>query len=239
MSRAREAEYTPEQLDAFYERASRRGIVLRRQRRLVFVLTLIVLVIAVVVPLTALQLGRSPTPSITKSETGPYVDVAWRKVEYPGLNFRSTQYPHALGCGKHSTPLPTGEVLPVDVQQVSYIEPRHGPRLAIVLVRCLSGTPTPSSLYAFNGVGRGAHPRLFAVLLAPPSSGTASLWYATDFTTTRSRIAMTPKGVIGSAAICCPNVIAHMVWTWTGLSFSQSVTSYPYITSPVQPAGGN
>jgi hypothetical protein len=32
-------------------------------------------------------------------------------------------------------------------------------------------------------------------------------------------------------------VIAHMVWRWTGLSFSHSVTSSPYVTGPVQPAG--
>ena len=238
MSLAREADYTPEQLDAFYERASRRGKALRLQRRVAFVLASIVALIAVVAPLAALQSGSSPTPSLAQSEAGPYIDVAWRKVEYPGLNFALTPYPHALGCGRHSAPLPTGEVVPVDVQQVSYLQPRDGPRLAIVLVRCLSGTPTPSSLYAFNGVGPNAHPHLFAVLLAPPRSGAATLWYATGFTTSGSRIKMTPKGVTGSdsAGICCPNVVAHMVWTWTGLSFSQSATSYPYVTNPAQPA---
>lgn len=231
MSLAPEKNRTPEEMDRLFERTVRRGTALRRRNRLTVLSALIVLMVAVAVPVLATGVNSSKSPTLAQVAAGPYGDVAWRSVQYPGLNFATSAYPKTLGCSTTSTATPTGFVFPVDVQQVSYLQPQNGPRLAIVLVHCLSGSPTPSSLYAFDGMTNG-HPQLFAVLLAPPTSGSASLWYATGFSTSGDKIVMPAKGVTGSAPVCCPNVTALMHWTWNGSIFERSVRTAPIVASP-------
>jgi hypothetical protein len=195
-------------------------------------MAMVILLAAVVIPVAAALRSQYPRPpDLTTVAAGSYADVAWRTVQYPGLNFATIQYPRPLGCGQNSSPTPTGFVFPVDVQQVSYLQPTNGPRLAIVLVRCLSGTPTPSSLYAFDGVEPGGHPHLFAALLAPPQSGAGPSWYGNSFSTSGDEIVMSAKGVTGSTPICCPNVGALMRWAWNGDTFTRSITTAPYVAS--------
>ncbi|HEY6429076.1 MAG TPA: hypothetical protein VIX84_17790 [Acidimicrobiales bacterium] len=228
MPLAPEKDYTPEELGELYGHTVSRGRALRRRRRAALSTAIVILLAAVVVPVAAATRSQVPEPpDLATVAAGPYADVAWRTVEYPGLNFATIQYPRRLGCGENSSPTPTGFVFPVDVQQVSYLQPTDGPRLAVVLVRCLSGTPTPSSLYAFDGVEPGGHPHLFAALLTPPNSGDGPFWYGNSFSTAGDEIAMSTKGVTGTAPICCPNVSALMRWTWNGHTFARSITTTP------------
>jgi hypothetical protein len=145
-----------------------------------------------------------------------YSKVTWSRVAYP-----------RLGCGTGSTPTATGVRFGVDVLQTSYLEDAKGHRLALVLVRCVGGSPTPSALYAFDGMAKG-RPHLRSAMLAPPTAGSGTVWYATRFTTTRNGVTMTAYGVTGSAGLCCPNEAATMSWTWNGSSFQRHVTTRPY-----------
>jgi hypothetical protein len=161
-------------------------------------------------PATGAQLGRVGS--------GQFSKVAWATVEYP----------RSLGCGTGSTPTATGVIFWVDVEQVRYLKSAKGPRLAIVLVRCVSGSSTPSALYVFDGVDAKGRPHLRDVLLEPPGAGSGTTWYATQFTIVRNLITMMAKGVTGSAPLCCPNETALMRWTWNGSDFQRHVTTQPY-----------
>lgn len=170
----------------------------------------------------------SSTRSLRSVSAGPYRDVAWHRVEYFGLNFSNVSYPRNLGCGPNSAPIVTGHVVPVDVQQVAYVQPAGTTsRIALVLVRCQSGTPTPSALYAFDSPHGTSDPHLFQVLLAPPTTGTKTLWYASRFSSSKNEVALTLKGVRGTAGICCPNVSATAIWAWNGTDFQEVGSDAP------------
>jgi len=218
MSRTSEMEYSPEQLHEFHERTVRRGTQLRRRRQVIVSGTLALVLIAAAIPIAVLsRSATSPSPTLAVVGAGQYADVAWHNVEYPGLNFATTQYPHVLGCGTNSASTRTGYVFPVEVQQVSYVQPLGGPRLAIVLVRCRAGSPTPSSLYAFDDVKANGKPHLFQVLLPPMALQT--FWYATGFSLSGNQIAMVARGADANAPICCPDVSGVMHWHWNGARF--------------------
>jgi len=111
---------------------------MRRHRQAGGGAALLVLIAAAVVGLVTFgQSGStSPKSSLRSVTAGPYGDVAWRQVEYFGLNFANVAYPRSLECGSNSTPTSTGYVFPVDVQQVAYVRPAGtSSRIALVLVR--------------------------------------------------------------------------------------------------------
>src|ERR1700728_951192 len=219
-----EKDYSHDRLVELCDRAKQEGTRMRRHRQAGGGAALLVLIAAAVVGLVAFgQSGSTSTKSSLRSVTaGPYSDVAWRQVEYFGLNFANVAYPRSLECGSNSTPTSTGYVFPVDVQQVAYVRPAGtSSRIALVLVRCMSGTPTPSALYAFDSPRGTTGPHLFQVLLAPPSAGTKTLWYASGFSSSNNEVTLTLKGVRGNAAICCPNVSATAIWTWNGTRFQE------------------
>jgi hypothetical protein len=171
---------------------------------------------AIVMP----DLSSSPAAGGQLGRVGPgqFSKVAWATVEYP----------RSLGCGTGSTPSATGVIFGVDVEQVRYLKAAKGPRLAIVLVRCVSGSSTASALYVFDGVNAKGRPHLRDVLLEPPGAGSGTTWYATQFTMVRNVITMIAKGVTRSAPLCCPDETALMRWTWNGSDFQRHVTTRPY-----------
>ncbi len=210
-----ETEYSPEELHGFHERTVRRGLELRRRRQVIVSGTLALVLIAAAIPIAVLSRSETnPSPTLAVVGAGQYADVAWHSVEYPGLNFATIQYPRVLGCGTSSARTQTGYVFSVEVQQVSYVQPHGGPRLAMVLVRCRAGSPTPSSLYAFDGVLANGKPQLFQVLLPPMASQT--FWYATEFSFSGDQIVMSARGADANTPICCPDVSAVMHWRWDG-----------------------
>ena len=178
----------------------------------------VVATVAVIVLMPALAPSPATAAHVAPVGVGSYAKVHWATVAYP-----------RLGCGTGSTATATGVRFGVDVLQVSYLEDAPGRHLAIVLVKCAAGSPTPSALYAFDAVTKG-RPHLRSVLLAPPNPRSPTIWSATAFTTTRTGVAMDALGVTGSAPICCPNEAATMRWKWTGAGFQRHVTAQPYST---------
>jgi len=230
MSQRPDESYSPERLHDFYEQTVRRGTTLRRRRLALMTGVLALVVVVVVLPLAALTTsgGSSQNTTLVVVGSGPYADVAWHSVKYPGVNFATAQYPHSLGCGINSAATPTGYVFPVQVLQVSYVQPHGAPRLAIVLVRCQAGSPTPSALYAFDSVGANGTPHVFQVLLRPPSTAPYTFWNATSFSVAGSTIVMQATGSDARAPICCPDIAAIMRWRWNGHRFVGPMT----ITKP-------
>jgi hypothetical protein len=204
----------PDEADArmeeYLERAMARGTQIRRRRHLLQVSVALVAVCLLVVPLAVL--GRStPRPSQAIS-SAPYRLVSWSHVKYPGLNVADAQYPIQMGCGPGFPGL-----FPLSVQQVTYVRPPGaGETLALVLVKCQSGTPTPSSFYAFAPGRSAAHPRLLQVLLAPPNPRVDVLWYASHFQVHGTTVTLKARGVTPSGTICCPNVSSTMQWAIEG-----------------------
>jgi hypothetical protein len=110
-------------------------------------------------------------------------------------------------------------MFPVHVQQVTYIHPPGAQTTeALVLVRCESATPTPSSLYAF-APGGATKPRLLQVLLAPPNPKSDVLWYADHFRVDGSTINLVARAAKGSSAVCCPNSHTTLRWRIEGDRF--------------------
>ena len=104
-------------------------------------------------------------------------------VDYPGLNFSKVTFPGNIGCNPGSA-----YGFTVDVQQVSYIQAAQGTQIALVLVKCDAGTPTPSSLYAFT-VSRGRAAQLLQAL-APPEPLAQVVWYAAGFSISEDAVAL-------------------------------------------------
>jgi hypothetical protein len=147
-------------------------------------------------------------------------------VAYPGLNVSDARYPAQMGCGSG---FPAS--FPVHVQQVTYIHPVGTRRTeALVLVKCESATPTPSSLYAF-APGTSTTPRLLQVLLAPPNPRTDVLWYADQFRVAGNMITMTAREVKGSAAVCCPHRSTTLRWKIDGDHFEDESRTGPLSTN--------
>jgi hypothetical protein len=198
-------------MDEYLQRAIQRGTQIRRRRLLAQATAAIVAVCAVVIPLSVVT-NNSPTPQAVNSSA--FQLVSWSHVAYPGLNVSDARYPAQMGCGPG---FPAS--FPVHVQQVTYVHPRGTRRTeALVLVKCESATPTPSSLYAF-APGTSTTPRLLQVVLAPPDPRTDVLWYADQFRVVGNMVSMAAREVKGSAAVCCPSGSTTLRWKIEGDRF--------------------
>ena len=193
-------------MDEFLQRAVRRGTQLRRRRYLTQATVAVVAVCAVIIPLSVLT-NTTPAPR-QAINSSTFRLVAWSHVAYPGLNVSDARYPAQMGCGPGFPAL-----FPVHVQQVTYIHPQGTPNtLALVLVKCESATPTPSSLYAFAPGRSATTPRLVQVVLAPPAPKADVLWYAEHFTVVGDVVSLPVRAVSGSGPICCPNRSTTLRW---------------------------
>jgi hypothetical protein len=201
-------------MDEYLERAVRRGTQIRRRRRsLTQATAIIVAACAVIIPLGVL--GNTTPTSQPGVDASAFRLVSWSRVAYPGLNFSDARYPQEMGCGSGYP-----SIFPAHVQQVTYIRPPGTKRtLALVLVKCESGTPTPSSLYAFAPGSSRTTPHLLQVLLAPPTPNPDVLWYAQHFEVVGNLVSLPARGVTGNAAICCPNISTTLRWRIEGDRF--------------------
>jgi len=174
---------------------------------------------AVAVPLGLSLPHQQGPPSSTAIEVTSgtaFQDVVWKHVDYPGLNFSKVTFPGNIGCDPGSA-----YGFTVDVQQVSYIQSAQGTPIALVLVKCDAGTPTPSSLYAFTVKPGSSEPQLLQTLLAPAEPLAQVLWYATGLSISEDAVVLPSRGVTGAAAICCPNLSEDMRWVLRGGRFVQ------------------
>jgi len=198
-------------------RTVRRGTLIRR-RRLATRVSLFALVACIIAVPLSISLVHQPGQGTSSSVTiktvsaGPFQDVDWKHVEYPGVNFAKVTYPGNFGCNPGSEYGFTPEV-----QQVSYIRSSAGgTRIALVLVRCDNGSNAPSSLYAFTVRAGSAEPHLLQTLLPAPTS---VIWYATGFSISKDAVLLPLRGVTGSAPLCCPNVTQTLRWMLVGDRF--------------------
>jgi hypothetical protein len=193
-------------MDEYLQRAVRRGTQLRRRRYVAQATAAVVAVCAVIIPLGVLTNTTSPSQQIVDSSS--FARVSWSHVAYPGLNFTDAQYPTQMGCGPGFP-----AIFPVQVEQVTYIHTEGTPNtLALVLVKCESATPTPSSLYAFAPGGNATKPRLVQVPLAPPSPRSDVLWYAEHFKVAGNVVSLPARAVTGTVTGCCPNYSTTLRW---------------------------
>jgi Protein of unknown function (DUF4232) len=209
-----------EEMADLLSRTVRRGTRLRRRRQALRASLAVVAIGVVALPLSR-SLDRRPPPpagtgtAITTVAAGPFQNVAWQHVEYPGVNFSKVSYPGNLGCNPGSAYGFTPEV-----QQVTYIRPAAGGiSIALVLVRCNNGSDGPSSLYAFTVHAGSTQPHLLQTLLAAPEPESNLIWYATSFSIAHDAVELPLRGVTGAAALCCPNVTETMRWTLVGDHF--------------------
>ena len=187
-----------------------------RRRRTLLQLTMAVIAVGVIaIPLSACS-GRRPL-LVVRPSTRP-VSIWCRGATWGTrvLNITNAQYPVALGCGSG---FPSG--FPVAVQQVTYVRPPGATEtLALVLVHCASGTPTPSSFYAFApGKRRRPNRASSRCCWRLPFPGPTFLWYAGHFRVSGATVTMAARGVGANSAICCPNVSTTMRWTFEGHRF--------------------
>jgi len=201
------------------ERTVRWGTRLRRRTMALRVSLAALVICAVAVPLGLSLPHQQGPPSSTAIEVTSgtaFQDVVWKHVDYPGLNFSKVTFPGNIGCNPGSA-----YGFTVDVQQVSYIQSAQGTPIALVLVKCDAGTPTPSSLYAFTVKPGSSEPQLLQTLLAPPEPLAQVLWYATGLSISEDAVVLPSRGVTGAAAICCPNLSEDMRWVLRGGRFVQ------------------
>jgi hypothetical protein len=223
MSRYQELfdDVSDEDMSELFGRTVRRGAQIRRQR-LVLRASLVALAVCIVAAPVSLLISRqsAPNPGTTTAlqttSAGPFQDVVWKHVEYPGVNFGHVSYPRSDDC---RTGLQYG--FAVDVQQVIYIRPTTGLPIALALVKCNAGSDSPSSLYAFTVKAGSTRPRLLQTLLSPPASGIDTVWYATSFSVSRNAVVLPLLGVSNAdqEGLCCPNVSLAMRWTLAGDHF--------------------
>jgi hypothetical protein len=211
-----------EEMASLLNRTVRRGTHIRR-RQLALRTLLIALAICVVVTPISFSLAHhgaqngSTHTAISTSAAGPFEDVVWKHVDYPGVNFSKITYPGNFGCNPGSQ-----YGFAPEVQQVTYIRAKDsGTRIALVLVRCNAGTPAPSSLYAFTSVGGSSRPHLLQTLLAAPNRNSPVDWYASNFSISKDSVVLPVRGTSGDAPVCCPNVSENMRWTLTGDRFTR------------------
>jgi len=212
-------EMSGEHMAELLERTVRRGTQLRRRTMALRVSLAALVICAVAVPLGLSLPHQQGPPSSTAIEVTSgtaFQDVVWKHVDYPGLNFSKVTFPGNIGCNPGSA-----YGFTVDVQQVSYIQSAQGTPIALVLVKCDAGTPTPSSLYAFTVKPGSSEPQLLQTLLAPPEPLAQVLWYATGLSISEDAVVLPSRGVTGAAAICCPNVSEDMRWVLRGGRFVQ------------------
>jgi hypothetical protein len=234
-----EREYSPEQLAELCRRAIGMGSRLRRRRFVSRGFLAVALLVAIALPtgliLSADHPGGVTTANISleKASVGPFENVSWRRVTYPGLNFADTRYPGNIGCN------PGSEYgFRVQVEQVTYVRPASSRgTIALVLVHCNAGTPTPSSLYAFKATARTAQPQLVQTLLAAPRPGASVLWYATHFGVSKDSVSMPVTGVTGKAGICCPNVSLTMRWSYARSHFTLDTDVAPAVAAAQKNTG--
>jgi hypothetical protein len=200
-------------MDEYLARAVQRGSHLRRRRYLTRATVAVIAVCSVVIPLGVL--GTNTPTTEQSANSSAFQLVSWSRVAYPGLNFSNARYPARMGCGPGFP-----SIFPVHVQQVAYILPaRTKVTVALVLVKCESGTPTPSSLYAFEPGRNPSTPRLLQVLLAPPNPKANVLLYAEHLRVSGNTVELPVREVTGSAPICCPNVSTTLHWRIEGDHF--------------------
>ena len=212
-------EISEDHMAELLERSVRRGTQLRRRTTVLRVSLAALVICAVAVPLSlSLSHQQSPPSSAAIEVTSgtAFQDVVWKHVDYPGLNFSKVTFPGHIGCNPGSA-----YGFTVDVQQVSYIQSAQSTQIALVLVKCDAGTPTPSSLYAFTVKPGSSKPQLLQTLLAPPAPLARVFWYATGFSISEDAVVLPSRGVTGAAAICCPNVSEDMRWVLRGGRFVQ------------------
>ena len=209
-----------EEMARLLDRTVERGTRIRR-RNLAFRASLVAMALCVIAIPLSLSLARdgsqpaSTGTAITRVTAGPFQDVVWKHVEYPGVNFSKVTYPGNFGCNPGSR-----YGFAPEVQQVTYIRPTDGgTRIALVLVRCDNGSNAPSSLYAFTVEAGSTHPHLLQTLLAAPKLGFKVIWYATSFSISKDAVILPLRGVTGSAPLCCPNVTETMRWALAGDHF--------------------
>ncbi len=212
-------EISEDHMAELLERTVRRGTRLRRRTMAVRVSLAALVICAVAVPLglsLSHQQGPPSSAAIAVTSGTAFQDVVWEHVDYPGLNFSKVTFPGNIGCNPGSA-----YGFTVDVQQVSYIQAAQGTQIALVLVKCDAGTPTPSSLYAFTVKPGSSKPQLLQTLLAPPEPLAQVVWYAAGFSISEDAVVLPSRGVTGAAAICCPNVSEDMRWVLRGGRFVQ------------------
>jgi hypothetical protein len=212
-------EISGEHMAELLERTVRRGTQLRRRTMALRVSMAALVICAVVVPLSlslSHQHGPPSRAAIEVTSGTAFQDVVWKHVDYPGLNFSKVTFPGNIGCNPGSA-----YGFTVDVQQVSYIQSAEDTPIAIALVKCDAGTPTPSSLYAFTVKPGSSEPQLLQTLLAPPEPLAQVFWYAAGFSIAGDAVVLPSRGVTGAAAICCPNVSEDMRWVLRGRRFVQ------------------
>ena len=212
-------EISEDHMAELLERTVKRGTRLRRRTMTVRVSLAALVICAVAVPLglsLSQQQGPPSSAAIEVTSGTAFQDVVWKHVDYPGLNFSKVTFPGNIGCNPGSA-----YGFTVDVQQVSYIQSAQGTQIALVLVKCDAGTPTPSSLYAFTVKPGSSKPQLLQTLLAPPEPLAQVFWYATGFSISEDAVVLPSRGVTGAAAICCPNVSEDMRWALRGGRFVQ------------------
>jgi hypothetical protein len=212
-------EISEDHMAELLERTVQRGTRLRRRTMTVRVSLAALVICAVAVPLglsLSQQHGPRSSAAIEVTSGTAFQDVVWKHVDYPGLNFSKVTFPGNIGCNPGSA-----YGFTVDVQQVSYVQSAQGTQIALVLVKCDAGTPTPSSLYAFTVKPGSSKPQLLQTLLAPPEPLAQVFWYATGFSISADSVVLPSRGVTGAAAICCPNVSEDMRWALRGGRFVQ------------------
>ena len=212
-------EISGEHMAELFERTVRRGTQLRRRTMALRVSLAALVICAVAVPLSlslSHQQGPPTGAAIEVTSGTAFQDVVWKHVDYPGLNFSKVTFPGNIGCNPGSA-----YGFTVDIQQVSYIQSAQGTPIALVLVKCDAGTPTPSSLYAFTVKPGSSEPQLLQTLLAPPEPLAHVFWYAAGFSISKDAVVLPSRGVTGAAAICCPNVSENMRWVLQGGRFVQ------------------
>ena len=212
-------EISGEHMAELLGRTLRRGTQLHRRTMALRVSVAALVISAVAVPLSlslSCQQGPPSSAAIEVTSGTVFQDVVWKQVDYPGLNFSKVTFPGNIGCNPGSA-----YGFTVDVQQVSYIQSVQGTPIALVLVKCEAGTPTPSSLYAFTVKPGSSEPQLLQTLLAPPEPLAQVFWYAAGFSMSRHAVVLPSRGVTGAAAICCPNVSEDMRWVLQGEHFVQ------------------
>ena len=155
-------EISEDHMAELLERTIQRGTRLRRRTMALRVSLAALVISAVAVPLGlsfSQQQGPPSSAAIAVTSGTAFQDVVWKHVDYPGLNFSKVTFPGNIGCNPGSA-----YGFTVDVQQVSYIRSAQGTQIALVLVKCDAGTPTPSSLYAFTVKPGSSKPQLLQTL---------------------------------------------------------------------------
>jgi len=202
------------------DRVIRRGTQIRRRSFLMRTSLVAIAVCAVAVPFGLASAHHSTlggtTSAIDTTSAGPFQGVAWTQYFNPRLNVTKVFFPGNIGCNPGNSP-----GFHVVVQQVSYIEVTgtSGP-IALALVHCNGNNP-PSSLYAFTFPPGAAQPHVLETLLAPPTSGYATVWYGSHLSVAHDAVVLAVRGVTVSdrAGQCCPNVAGTMRWTLRGTHF--------------------